>query len=225
MGGTGAWRPTLWTRSLSRDEPLGRLSPWPPKRARTQRVAVASASPTGLPEASSVRESPPPLLPGLQCCYKPPCIHPGVSAVVEGGGHLACTSLSVPGGQVRWCVDPPPGPRRGGAVAANTSMGPCALWLTSGCDRYHRQRPRAYRHGPTNRAGCGGCPADPAALPRSIRPSKPLQRCPADCSGIGRCDYDTGTCRCPPGWQGPACSDRVRRRRAPFPCRPPSREP
>jgi hypothetical protein len=31
----------------------------------------------------------------------------------------------------------------------------------------------------------------------------------AECSGVGTCDYSTGSCRCPPGWGGSACERRT----------------
>ena len=41
-------------------------------------------------------------------------------------------------------------------------------------------------------------------------PTLPLPRgnkdCPKDCSGVGNCDYDTGTCYCPAGYGGPDCA-------------------
>mmetsp|Transcript_26309 Transcript_26309/g.34214 ORF Transcript_26309/g.34214 Transcript_26309/m.34214 type:complete len:591 (+) Transcript_26309:621-2393(+) len=31
----------------------------------------------------------------------------------------------------------------------------------------------------------------------------------AECSGVGRCNYDQGACECPPGWSGSACERRA----------------
>jgi hypothetical protein len=40
--------------------------------------------------------------------------------------------------------------------------------------------------------------------------------CNRSCNGVGRCDYDTGTCRCSAGWTGPDCEERQDRT-----CQPP----
>ena len=65
---------------------------------------------------------------------------------LESSG-LACTSMVVPGGQVDWCVDPPLAASKdtGKELGVNTAPGRCALWLTSGCDRYQAQEPKTYK--------------------------------------------------------------------------------
>jgi hypothetical protein len=67
----------------------------------------------------------------------------------------------------------------------------CAGWLTAGCYRFHTQTPQRFR-----------------ILPSDSSPVKP---CPKDCNGKGRCDYTTGTCRCPAGTTGADCGERLRR--------------
>ena len=47
-------------------------------------------------------------------------------------------------------------------------------------------------------------------VPQAPVPTKPTPRgdkdCPKDCSGVGNCHYDTGTCYCPAGYGGDDCS-------------------
>lgn len=52
--------------------------------------------------------------------------------------------------------------------------------------------PRGSKDCPANVTGVPGHPAG-ARLP---------------CSGVGTCDYDSGTCHCPAGWGGRDCSTR-----------------
>ena len=61
----------------------------------------------------------------------------------------------------------------------------CALTRGSWCTGFHQQAPVPW-----------------AASPRGS------QDCPQACNGVGRCDFDTGTCRCSAGWTGPACAER-----------------
>lgn len=65
----------------------------------------------------------------------------------------------------------------------------CALTVGSWCPSWNRQ----------------------TDIERKAPRDRSLKNCLWNCNGVGVCDYLSGICRCPAGWTGPSCSERMDR--------------
>lgn len=95
---------------------------------------------------------------------------------------------------------------------AKHALCPCELWHScwkaiARPPMYHRNDNLHMQHAPCIHESALW-PQEPAAAPA---PGPPRLACAAGCHGRGRCDHDSGWCRCTAGWTGRACEVRQAR--------------